>query len=87
MESFLNTLKWNDDGLVAVIVQVILYHNVQERIDAAHHRALCVLQHVDTGEVLMQAFADRTAICETLQTRCGCCSVMLSAQAPEVRPI
>jgi phosphoribosyl-AMP cyclohydrolase len=25
-------------------------------------------QHVDTGEVLMQAYADRNAICETLQT-------------------
>jgi len=26
------------------------------------------LQHVDTGELLMQAFADRDAVCETLQT-------------------
>ncbi|CAL8470789.1 g10331 [Coccomyxa elongata] len=46
MSSFLDSLKWNRDGLVAVIVQ-----------------------HVDTGEVLMQAYADRAAICETLQTR------------------
>ena len=30
--------------------------------------APCHPQHVDTGEVLMQAFADRDAICETLQT-------------------
>ncbi len=29
---------------------------------------LCSAQHVNTGEVLMQAFADRNAICETLQT-------------------
>jgi phosphoribosyl-AMP cyclohydrolase len=28
-------------------------------------------QHVDTGELAMQAFADRAAINETLQTRCG----------------
>lgn len=33
--------------------------------------ALCgALQHVDTGEVLMQAYADRAAVSETLQTRC-----------------
>ncbi len=34
---------------------------------------LCVAiaQDVDTGEVLMQAFADRNAICETLQTGLG----------------
>ena len=28
-----------------------------------------LLQHADTGEVLMQAFADRAAVAETLQTR------------------
>jgi phosphoribosyl-AMP cyclohydrolase len=27
-----------------------------------------LLQHVDTGELLMQAFADRAAISETMQT-------------------
>ncbi len=26
------------------------------------------LQHIDTGELLMQAFADRNAVSETLQT-------------------
>ncbi len=26
------------------------------------------MQHVDTGELLMQAFADRAAVSETLQT-------------------
>ncbi len=35
-------------------------------------------QHVDTGEVLMQAFADRAAISETLQ--------VLSAPPPDPRP-
>lgn len=45
MSAYLDSLRWNKDGLVAVIAQ-----------------------HVDTGEVLMQAFADRNAICETLQT-------------------
>lgn len=45
MSAYLDSLKWNKDGLVAVIAQ-----------------------HVDTGEVLMQAYADRNAICETLQT-------------------
>jgi phosphoribosyl-AMP cyclohydrolase len=30
--------------------------------------AAVVAQHVDTGEVLMQAFADRAAISETMQT-------------------
>ncbi len=29
---------------------------------------VAIAQHVDTGEVLMQAFADREAINETLQT-------------------
>lgn len=43
---FLNSLKYDSNGLVAVIVQ-----------------------HVDTGEVLMQAFADRAALAETMQTR------------------
>eukprot|EP00210_Caulerpa_lentillifera_P006617 g6322.t1 len=28
-----------------------------------------IVQHVDTGEILMQAFADRAAICETMQTK------------------
>ncbi|CAL5220157.1 g2120 [Coccomyxa viridis] len=46
MSHFLDSLKWDASGLVAVIVQ-----------------------HVDTGDILMQAFADRKAISETLQTR------------------
>lgn len=29
---------------------------------------VAIAQHADTGEVLMQAFADRAAVCETLQT-------------------
>lgn len=29
---------------------------------------VAIAQHVDTGEVLMQAFADREAVNETLQT-------------------
>ncbi|KAG2438933.1 hypothetical protein HYH02_010727 [Chlamydomonas schloesseri] len=45
MSSFLDSLKWDKNNLVAVIVQ-----------------------HIDTGEVMMQAFADRAAISETLQT-------------------
>ena len=45
MTSFLDSLKWDSNGLVVAIAQ-----------------------HVDTGEVLMQAFADRNAINETLQT-------------------
>lgn len=28
------------------------------------------IQHIDTGELLMQAFADRAAVSETLQTGC-----------------
>eukprot|EP01023_Acetabularia_acetabulum_P023018 TRINITY_DN22612_c0_g1_i3.p1 TRINITY_DN22612_c0_g1~~TRINITY_DN22612_c0_g1_i3.p1 ORF type:complete len:290 (+),score=34.93 TRINITY_DN22612_c0_g1_i3:128-997(+) len=48
MSEFLDSLKWNQQGLVTVIVQ-----------------------HVDTGEVLMQAYADRNAISETLQTKLG----------------
>lgn len=31
------------------------------------------MQHVDTGEVMMQAYADRAAINETLQTKCAAC--------------
>lgn len=45
MSTFLDSLKYDKDGLVAVVAQ-----------------------HVDTGEVLMQAFADRAALNETLQT-------------------
>ncbi len=45
MPAFLDSLKWDSNGLVVAIAQ-----------------------HVDTGEVLMQAFADRNAVLETLQT-------------------
>ena len=45
MAPFLDSLKWDKNGLVVAIAQ-----------------------HIDTGEVLMQAFADREAINETLQT-------------------
>lgn len=45
MSAFLDSLKWDSNGLVVAIAQ-----------------------HVDSGEVLMQAFADRAAIAETLQT-------------------
>jgi phosphoribosyl-ATP pyrophosphohydrolase/phosphoribosyl-AMP cyclohydrolase len=45
MSPFLDSLKWDSNGLVVAIAQ-----------------------DVDTGEVLMQAFADRNAINETLQT-------------------
>ena len=34
----------------------------------ANGLVVAIAQHVDTGEVLMQAFADRAAILETLQT-------------------
>ena len=45
MPAFLDSLKWDGNGLVVAIAQ-----------------------HVDTGEVLLQAFADRAAVSETLQT-------------------
>jgi phosphoribosyl-ATP pyrophosphohydrolase/phosphoribosyl-AMP cyclohydrolase len=45
MTPFLDSLKWDKNGLVVAIAQ-----------------------HVATGEVLMQAFADRAAVNETLQT-------------------
>jgi len=45
MPGFLDSLKYNDASLVAVIAQ-----------------------DVDSGLVLMQGFADRAAICETMQT-------------------
>eukprot|EP01026_Neomeris_dumetosa_P027156 TRINITY_DN2208_c1_g1_i12.p1 TRINITY_DN2208_c1_g1~~TRINITY_DN2208_c1_g1_i12.p1 ORF type:complete len:311 (+),score=19.20 TRINITY_DN2208_c1_g1_i12:31-933(+) len=48
MTAFLDSLNWDQQGLVTVIVQ-----------------------HVDTGELLMQAFADRSAIAETLQSKLG----------------
>ncbi len=34
----------------------------------ANGLVVAIAQHADTGEVLMQAFADRAAVCETLQT-------------------
>lgn len=45
MARLLDSMKWDQNGLVTAIVQ-----------------------HVDTGELLMQAFADRAAVNETLQT-------------------
>lgn len=78
MTSFLDSLKWNRDGLVAVIVQVNAFQsstttNVLHRLVRGHLYidtfVAVSLQHVDTGKVLMQAYADRAAICETLQTR------------------
>lgn len=45
MTLFLNSLKWDSNGLLAVIVQ-----------------------DIDTGDMLMQAYADRAAMSETLQT-------------------
>lgn len=44
--AFLDSVKWSEVGLVAVVVQ-----------------------DVDTGEVLMQAYTDRAGITETLDTR------------------
>lgn len=37
----------------------------------ANGLCVAIAQDIDTGEVLMQAFADRNAICETLQTGLG----------------
>lgn len=36
-------------------------------------------QHIDTGEVLMQAFADRAALSETMQTKCVCAAARRAA--------
>ncbi len=107
MTAFLDSLKYDKDGLVAVIAQVRTTHGAltavrapskppmpgegscSRRSDApsptrrqaihthiAHQAllevpAVCLwcAQHVDTGDVLMQAFADRAAISETLQTK------------------
>ncbi|CAG9460077.1 unnamed protein product [Pedinophyceae sp. YPF-701] len=46
MTAFLDSLKYDANGLVAAIVQ-----------------------DVDTGDLLMQGFANRDAICETMQTK------------------
>ena len=45
MSSFLDSIKWDSNGL-----------------------AVAIAQDIDTGEVLMQAFVDRNAVNETLQT-------------------
>lgn len=50
MSQFLDSVKWDSNGL-----------------------AVAIAQHIDTGEVLMQAFADRAAVNETLQTGCASC--------------
>lgn len=75
MPSFLDSLKWDSSGLVAVVVQVrgISSITLSRRLPACCNLSemfAALLQHVDTGEVLMQAFADRAAISETLQTGC-----------------
>ncbi len=117
MTAFLDGLKWDSAGLVAVIVQVCpircmttcsvsrttLSHTAELSLKVLHCEsqpgeqhftyppscscvtvpwAHCVVhkgsqqqlsdaaaaQHVDTGELLMQAFADRAAVSETLQS-------------------
>lgn len=70
LSPILDSVKWSkNENLVPVIVQV--------RHAFALSPLKCdVLQHIDTGEVLMQAFGDRAALCETLQTKCAvydCC--------------
>lgn len=46
--------------------------NMSEALDSikwdSQGLAVAIAQHVDTGEILMQAFADRNAVNETLQT-------------------
>lgn len=105
MISYLDSLKWSQDGLVPVIVQVCrCWAYLPAGTSAARHKAaagqsthppscmhsrpymhelfvvacevqviqgncLLLLQHVDTGELLMQAYADRAALSETLQTK------------------
>ena len=71
MGPFLDSLKWDANGLVAVVVQV---STVRPTMAPAEHHAPLLkpfhcMQHVDTGDILMQAYADRKAISETLQTR------------------
>ena len=78
MTEFLDTLKYNDAGLVAAIVQVTrctmiaclrLRHILRYFLiwmSCAH--GCNATQDIDTGEILMQAFSDRAAISETLQT-------------------
>ena len=81
MTSYLDSLKWDVNGLVAVIVQVSAMKTVSSSAAHGIHSVPCLhlaarlltpcpmmLQHVDTGELLMQAYADRAALCETLQT-------------------
>lgn len=46
---------------------------------------VAIAQHADTGEVLMQAFADRAAVCETLQTGCVTCRQL--ARRPAAAPV
>lgn len=60
LTKILDSFKWSSGNLVPVIVQV---NPPVESFD------IPCFQHVDTGEVLMQAFADRAAICETIQTK------------------
>jgi phosphoribosyl-AMP cyclohydrolase / phosphoribosyl-ATP pyrophosphohydrolase len=45
-----------------------LFNRKQVLEHSRSDETLAVVQHVDTGELLMQAFADRAAISETLQT-------------------
>lgn len=43
----------------------------------SNNLAVAIAQHIDTGEVLMQAFVDRNAVNETLQTGYVCVLVLL----------
>lgn len=62
LTKILDSFKWSSGNLVPVIVQVR---------PTFESFVITSFQHVDTGEVLMQAFADRAAICETMQTKLG----------------
>jgi hypothetical protein len=73
MAEFLDSLKWDANGMVAAICQVCWMHSALSRYIGCGNGQQSMtlrhpLQHVDTGELLMQAFADRDAVCETLQT-------------------
>jgi len=80
LAQFLDTLKFDSNGMLVAIVQVsrfefeILFFPRSSSSSSFFSHLFSLspssppFQHIDTGELLMQAFADRAAVSETLQT-------------------
>jgi phosphoribosyl-AMP cyclohydrolase len=78
LDAFLDTLKWDASGLVVAIAQararlcqgLLLTRRPRQvgPLTCAHGTCVSPVQNVDTGAIMMQAFANREAVKHTLST-------------------